>query len=85
MQNKIQKEQGKIRKRRVGIMSNERETRQRCNVYNRSMICNLANRCEECRIRDSSENINTEKVEITNDVNVEIEESKISERRIIRR
>ena len=85
VQKKMQKEQGKIRKRRVGMMSNKRETRQRCNSCDISMMWNLENRCEEHVTRDSSENMNAENVEITNDTNVEIEESRVSERRSVRR
>ena len=59
-------------------MRNEREIRQRCNAFNRSMMWNLENRCEECRTRDSSENTNAEHVENTNNVNVENEESRVS-------
>ena len=66
-------------------MSNEREMCQRCNEFNRSMMWNLENRCEEYRARDSSENMDAEHVEITNNVNIEIEESRVSERRSVKR
>ena len=46
---------------------------------------NLENRCEECRTRESSENINAEILEIMNDYDVAIEESRVSEGRSIRR
>ena len=74
-----------MRKRRVGAINNEREIRQKCDTRDRSMVWNLRNRCEECRTRESSENKNEENAEITNHVNVEIEESRVSEERNVRR
>ena len=85
MQNKTQKHQEKVRKRRVGAMSNDRETRQKCDVCNRTMMWNLENMCKECRTRESSENANEENVEIMNNVDVEIKESKVRERTSVRR
>ena len=72
-----------IKEKNAGTMSNEREIRQKCGTCNRIMIWNLGNRREQCRTRESSENINKENAEITKNINVEIEEIRVSEGRIV--
>ena len=81
----MQKELEKIRKRRAEIISNERETRQKCDVCDRIAMWNAGNRCEECRRRESSDDGNEEYVEIANDINVSIEENRVNEVRCSRR
>ena len=66
-------------------MSNERETRQKCDVCDRIAMWNAGNRCEECRRRESSDDGNEEYVEIANDINVSIEENRVNEVRCSRR
>ena len=56
MQKKMHKELEKINKRRAEIMSDERETRERCDTCDRIIMWNAENRCEECRIREISDN-----------------------------
>ena len=66
-------------------MINEREMPQKCDACNRTMTWNLGNTCKECRRRKISENIKVENIEIMNNVNVEIEESRVRERRSVRK
>ena len=85
MQKKMQKESVKIRQRRVEIMSNEREIRQKCDICDRIIMWNVVNRCEECRIRESSDDVNEENEEIGNIVNIVRRENRSVEVRSRRR
>ena len=60
IQKKIQKELVKIRKRRVEIMNDEIEIRQRCYMCDVIIMWNVVIKCEECRIIESSYNENEE-------------------------
>ena len=66
-------------------MSNEREIRQKCDMCDRIMMWNVVNRCEECRIRESSDDVNEENEEIGNEVNIVRRENRSVEVRSRRR
>ena len=60
-------------------MSNERGKRQRCEECDVIVMQNVANRCKDCGIRESSNNENEENEEIVNEVEGTSGENRVSE------